>query len=234
MFNIDKKDAYRLVDILDHDRKSKVDERALYQDRIGCVAKNLRKRENFTKNAYCLQMDFVQDAEGNFINRHLQTSTVNDIVLTEDTIEIHTKNSIYVLKLEEVMEPEPLDEEHLIELYLSDDYEHFCKGYYYDSERQPHALTAQVHVGTLVDSCLLYPADDQTDDVCRFFLHEHSIEFYKALYGYPKYKERMLLHNCGKTALMVTFQSYDAIWTILPGETKTIVPYCADGADEEE
>ena len=41
----------------------------------------------------------------------------------------------------------------------------------------------------------------------------------------------MLIHNTGVIPLRIDFTGFRARWTILPGESRSITPFCADGAD---
>lgn len=234
MLYLNETNAYRLVDVLNHERKSKVDERGLYKKCIGCVTNDFQTRKNLSRDGYYFQIDFIEDAEGNFINRHLQTSAVSNIEMNHDIVEIHTKTSIYILKAVEVTEPELLDEKNLIELYISDDYEKFCRGFHYDAQGHSHELANYVHVGTFTDSCLIYKIYEPNSVVCSFFPHQYSIEFYRTIHDDNRYFPRFLIHNTGKSYLTVTFEGLEGEWQIAPGEEEWLLPYDSKHADEEE
>ena len=88
----DKKAVYRLLDVQDHAGRSKVSGRSLYQDRIQCLATNLRLLSGLGQQF--VHMDFVQDSQGKWINRHLRTSPVTAIE-DGDVLKITTRNSVY-------------------------------------------------------------------------------------------------------------------------------------------
>lgn len=58
----DLEQVYRLVDVQDHTGRSKAESRALYRDRVGCLAKRLRICP--AGGSQIVRMDFVQDANG--------------------------------------------------------------------------------------------------------------------------------------------------------------------------
>ena len=137
----------------------------------------------------------------------------------------------------EVKEIEPLEESNLIELYLSmeEDY-HFAAGFYYDAEKQTHKLCEFVHLGMIVDSVLIgmYEQTLYGCYACRYFLRDDCIEFYDTIYFQQDYSTPMLIHNTGKSDLIIRFEAYPKKWTIKPGESKRIMPFSPDGADVEE
>lgn len=235
--NISRDAAYRLLDVTDLEGKSKADSKELYRERIGCIATGIRKSTYYSHDdVLILRMFFIQDAEGRWINRALRTSPVAEIREQGKTLEIHTQNSIYVLELTEMPVPEYQDEAELIELYLNDEDTRFCKGFYYDADKKPHELACYVHVGTFVDTCLIHLAEEEFmgDTACRYYLRSGSVEFYDTLYHQQDYSRRMLIHNTSKLPMKIKFERFKAVWTIAPGDKKYIMPYCADGADEEE
>ena len=225
--------VYRLVDVQSPDGHSKVETQPLYRERAGCIAKNLRVIPFGSGTA--VRMDFVQDAGGNWINRPLRTSPISEIS-EEDMLTIRTKNSIYILEPAELVEPEYPEDTELIELFLSEDGMRFCKGIYHDADKKLHELQCITHLGMVTDSCLIYTVDDNNLDecMCRYFPESGGVEFYNTLYNQQDYSRRLLIHNTGLQPLKIRFESYDAVWTLLPGEQRMITPYCADGADEPE
>ena len=86
MYEFDPKQTYRLVDVRDLAGNTKVQERALYRERVGCIAQNIERKE------YCvdgemvnvLEMKFVQDRDGRWICRYLRTSPVSEILEKEN------------------------------------------------------------------------------------------------------------------------------------------------------
>lgn len=236
MYEIDSTKFYRLLDVKDLDGKSKADSKALYRERVGCIATNIHKSTTYsTDDMLYLRMSFIQDADGRWIHRALRTSPVTEIREQGDMLEIHTMNSIYVFEQTTTPEPVYRDEADLIELYLNDEDTRFCKGFYYDADKKPHELACYVHVGTFVDTCLIHLAEEEFmgDTACRYYLRSGSVEFYDTLYHQQDYSRRMLIHNTSKHPMKIKFERFSSVWTIAPGGEKYIVPYCAEGADEE-
>ena len=226
--------TYRLIDVLDHEGNSKVHTKELYKERVGCIAQNLRKGSFWgsADGEYVVRMDFVQDAEGNWILKGLRTSPVSDIREVDGRLEIHTMYSVYILEEAQLKEPVFLDEEDVIELYLSTEGYQFAKGFYYDGQRQPHPLASTVHLGMFKDSVLIHKADDPMGEfVCRYFPKGSNVTFYDTIYGQQDYETPMVIHNTGDIPLRIEFEGFRATWTIPPGESKRIQPFCADGAN---
>ena len=237
MFEFDTRKAYRLLDVRDLEGQSKADSKELYRERVGCIATGIRKSTYYSHDdVLILRMFFVQDAEGRWINRALRTSPVTEIREQGEILEIQTQNSVYVLEQTKMPEPEYRDEAELIELYLNDEDTRFCKGFYYDADKKPHELACYVHVGTFVDTCLIHLAEEEFmgATACRYYLRYGSVEFYDTLYHQQDYSRPMLIHNTSLHPMRIKFEGFPAVWTIAPGSEKYIMPYCADGADEEE
>lgn len=224
MSEIYKNKCFRLADVLTSDRTSKTQTKALYQERVGCLTKNIHRGHTYDSGQYQMHMTFIQDGAGNWINRGLRTSPVSKIVETEHSLEIHTMNSIYVFEKAVMSGPEYLDVADTIELYLNDEENHFCKGIYYDADKIPHELECIVHLGTFQDTCILCVEGNVTQSVCRYFPRFSSIQFYNSLPRQDSYLQPIVIHNIGETSLRVTFQGSDAEWTIQPGDTETIIP----------
>ena len=161
--------AYRLIDVRDHLGNSKVESRDLYMERVGSITKHIKcSTTHFNGETYhIIQMDFVQDKEGHCIYKHLRTSPVQEINEVLDHIEIKTLNSVYVLEPAQLPLMKYQDTSELIELYLSDEDSRFVRGVYYDGDRQPHDLGSFVHVGMVVDSCLVHIS---CDFVCGYII----------------------------------------------------------------
>lgn len=235
--NISTDAAYRLLDVTDLKGKSKADSKELYRERVGCIATGIRKSTYYSHDdVLILRMFFIQDAEGRWINRALRTSPVTEIRERGEILEIQTQNSVYILELTEMPVTEYQDEAELIELYLNDEDTRFCKGFYYDADKKPHELYCDVHVGTFTDTCLIRLVEDEfmRATVCRYYLQYGSVEFYNTLYKQQDYSRRMLIHNTSRHPMPVKFEGFPAVWTIEPGEKKYIMPYCTEGADEED
>lgn len=235
LYDLDPESTWRLVAIEDHEGNSKVHTRNFYEERMNCIAKNLRYGEQNAYGECRLYMDFIQNPEGKWINKHLNTSSVSEIMREGERLTISTRNSVYILQKEEIQEPDYQDAAELIELYFDDSYEHFCRGTYYDEEKKPHDLVGYTHSGMFTDTYLIGMEEDAMfgEYMCRYYLGSERIEFYDTLYNQQDYSTRMLIHNTGNTPLQIQFESYHAAWTIQPGESKSIMPFRADGADKE-
>lgn len=239
-YEFDREKAYKLVAILDKEGKGKANTKSFYADRLNCIAVNLRYDKNpvhGTTDEFRMKMTFVQKEDGMPVQRKLHTSVVDFVEETERSLKIHTKNSIYVMEEARIIEIEPLDEANLIELYLSlmED-NHFAAGFYYDANRKPHELVEYVHVGMFTDSVLIGTYEEVMYDeyVCRYYWRDTCIEFYDTIYGQQDYSTPMLIHNTGKSDLIIRFEAYPKLWTIKPGESKKIVPFSPVGADGEK
>ena len=216
--------CYRLIDVLTSDRTSKTENRTLYQERVGCLTKNIHCGHTYDGGQYRMHMTFIQDGAGNWINRSLRTSLVSKIAETKRGLEIHTMNSIYVFEEAELREPKFLDAADTIELYLNDEENRFCKGFYYDTDKTPHELECVIHLGTFQDSCILCLDGNLMQSVCRYFPRFSSIQFYNSLPRQDSYRQPIVIHNIGDTSLRVTFQGSEEEWKIQPGDTETIIP----------
>lgn len=216
--------CYRLVDVLTSDRTSKVEAQTLYQERLGCLTKNILRRPIYDGGQSRMHMTFIQDAAGNWINKGLRTSPVSKIVETEHGLEIYTTNSIFLFEKADLREPEYLDAADTIELYLNDEKNHFCKGIYYDTDKVPCELECIVHLGTFQDSCILCVGGNVMQSVCRYFPRLDSIQFYNSFPQQDPYRQPIVIHNTGKTSLHVTFQGNNRKWTIRSQNTETIFP----------
>lgn len=223
---LDKNAVYRLLDVLDHQGHSRVESRKLYRDRVGCLAHDLHRDGN------TLRMTFVRDPAGNLIKRHLHTSTVVGLEEQRGLLVVKTLNSMYLL---EPVEPQVLAENpdvfpaallgepyegELIELYLMEEGDHFCKGIYWDAHRAAHSLELLRHVGMVVDSCLLRdPCGEPERFYCRYYLElPEKVEFYDTLYGQQDYSIPILIHNCGTIPLHILLAIYGEVGTVDPGK----------------
>ena len=228
MPQIDTIAYYRLTGVLDHDGNSKVCTRELYMDRIHCIATNVQTE---VRGIYTVaHLDFVYDKNNVPINRHLRTSPLTELQISETGLRIHTRNSVYVLERVDPPEMTYQDTADLIELYLNNEEYNFAAGYYYDAEKKPHKLDRSIHVGTVVDSCLIC---FDGGIVCRYFPSMYGVVFYNTIYKQQDYSRPILIHNVGQEPLRIQFEGFPAAWTILPGQEKTIRPYCEEGADEK-
>lgn len=223
---LDRKAAYRLTDVQDHRGRSRVESRKLYRDRVGCLATDLHW------DGPTLRMVFVRDAGGNFIKRPLHTSTVLGIEETAGRLAVKTLNSVYLLEpvgpdalveppdLFPAILPDGTQTEELIELYLSEENDHLCKGLYWDKAGVAHPLTTRIHLGMVVDSCLLYAADEKEERYfARYYLQaDDEIQFYDTLYGQQDYSVPLLIHNCGTVPLTISREWYGQVGTVAPGD----------------
>ena len=66
MYEFDPKQTYRLVDVRDLAGNTKVQERTLYRERVGCIAQNIERKEYCVdgETVNVLEMKFVQDRDG--------------------------------------------------------------------------------------------------------------------------------------------------------------------------
>lgn len=226
---LDRNAAYRLTDVQDHQGNSRVESRKLYRDRVGCLATDLHWE------GQTLRMVFVQDGAGNWIKRRLHTSTVLGIEEKDGCLAVKTLNSVYLL--EPAALPEDLPEEYpaasleegdtgeLIELYLSEEGNHFCKGTYWDREGTAHPLAASMHLGMVVDSCLIGDAECMERFYCRYYVQgPRDIEFYDTLYGQQEYVIPLLIHNCGTIPLEIRFEFGGPEGKVLPGSQLLLRP----------
>ena len=228
MRDIDSNAYYRLTDIQDHAGNSKVSTRELYTTRINCIATNVRTE---VRGIYTVaHMDFVYDKNNVPINRPLRTSPISELLVDEEQLNIRTQNSLYIFRRVTPPEVTYQDVADLIELYLTDQEYNFAVGYYYDEEKKPHKLDCFIHVGMITDSCLIR---FEGGTVCRYFPGMDGVTFYNTLYKQQDYSRPILIHNVGRDALRVKFENFNAVWTLLPGQQKTIQPYCREGADNE-
>ncbi len=236
-FEFEKDAIYQLISVTDKAGKNKAVDGSFYEERINCIATNFHYDDCPSHGRfYRLHMDFVQKENGDWVKRHLHTSTVREVEENEFGLIIYTSYSIYTFKKAVLKEAVYQDAANLIELYMSmeDDF-YFGKGFYYDKNKQPHELKKWVHLGMFQDSVLIYPktSDPSMGTVCRYFPYHSLIEFYDTLYHQQEYKTPMLIHNTGNDNLPVKFQEDSRTWTIKPGEAKYIIPYNPKGADSE-
>lgn len=236
---LDKNSVYRLLDVLDHQGHSRVESRKLYRDRVGCLATDLHRDGN------TLRMTFVRDPAGNLIKRYLHTSTVVSLEERSGLLVIKTLNSVYTLEpveaqvlaevpdvFPEVILGKPYEGE-LIELYLMEDNDHFCKGIYWDAHRAAHSLELLRHMGMLVDSCLLRdPCGEPERFYCRYYLQlPGEVEFYDTLYGQQDYSIPILIHNCGTIPLNILLAGYGRVGTVDPGRAALFRLDCSGKAE---
>ena len=232
MLQLDPKKVYKLVAVTDKNGTDKVNSRSLYKERINCLATNLRYDEKIFKDKTTetiLCVDFIQDEEGKWINRHLNTSPVYKVVEVENGIDICTLNSIYTFIEAEMIPPVYQDEANLIELYLSRERDdRFIKGFYYDEDKVPHELAAGVHLGMFVDSVLMrfVAEEDQIKYLgsyaCRYFIRYSGIEFYDTIYGQQAYPIDILIHNVGNYDMEVKVEFLPEEWVVPVGESKRL------------
>lgn len=222
MTNLNHK-YYRLIAVTDREGKDKSNSNDLYSERIGCIGRNIHY--DFDNRVF---VDFIEDADGKPILRGLHTSVVEDLTETEEKLTITTMNTVYTLEAAELAPAVYLEETNLIELYLSERSHHFVKGVYYDEKGTPHNLDVLLHLGMLTDTALVSfeePDLQGENFVCRYYVrHGSNIEFYDTLYHQQEYKTPMLIHNVGDVPLCISFEMFDAQWTIAPRESERITP----------
>lgn len=218
--------AYRLISVTNHDGSEKNQE--FYKRYIHAVAIKLRYDDYPTDEKLCrMKMNFVLNAEDQWMFGTLHTSRVWKVVETEHGIQIFTGNSIYTLEKTVLKQPEFLDAAVLIELYFSlSEPLIFCKGVYYDEKKRPHELTADKHLGLFMDTVLVRFSENAEfgEYLCRYYLQRPTIEFYDTLYHQQEYDIPLFIHNVGKEELQIEFEGDIRIWPIKPGESKMIFP----------
>ena len=226
MFEFAEGHYYRLTDVRDLSGRSKAHMNDLYRSRVGCLTPYIRMRPYGSDvDGLCLYVWFMQDAEGNFVNRHLRTSLISEVVEHDDgTVEVITSNSIYVFEPASPLEPEYREATNLLELWLGSGDYLFDKGVHYDADSTPHLLTNSIHLGTFQDSCLICYEDCPSITVARYFPRARGIEWYDTLYRQQDYSTPMLIHNTGKEPMTVEFQFGGEEHRIAPGGELLIHP----------
>lgn len=224
MFEFVEGKHYQLVDVRDLFGRSKAHMSELYSARVGCITPYIRMRPYDSKvDGLCLYVYFNQDADGNFVNRHLRTSEISEIIEGEE-IEVITANSIYVFKPAEPKEPEYREASNLIELWLGTGDYLFDKGIHYDADGAPHLLTNSIHLGNIQDSFLICHRDNPSITVARYFSGFQGIEFYDTIYGQQDYSMPILVHNTADYELSIRFQFAKIEYRVESGREKLIQP----------
>lgn len=224
MFEFVEGKHYQLVDVRDLFGRSKVHMSELYSARVGCITPYIRMRPYDSKvDGLCLYVYFNQDADGNFVNRHLRTSEISEIIEGEE-IEVITANSIYVFKPAAPKEPEYREASNLIELWLGTGDYLFDKGIHYDADGAPHLLTNSIHLGNIQDSFLICHRDNPSITVARYFSGFQGIEFYDTIYGQQDYFMPILVHNTADYELSIRFQFAKIEYRVESGREKLIQP----------
>lgn len=226
MFEFAEGKYYRLTDVRDLFGRSKAHMDGLYSSRVGCLTSYIRLCPYSSDvEGLCMYVHFRQDSDGNFINRHLRTSLVSEVIEHDSgTVEVITNNSIYVFELAAPLEPEYREATNLLELWLGTGDYMFDKGVHYDTDGVPHLLTNSIHLGTVRDSCLISYQDSLSTTACRYFPHYQRVEFYDTIYGQQDYTVPMLVHNTSGASLTVEFQFGGVEQTIEPGGKLLIHP----------
>ena len=235
LYAFDPDQAYQLTKVTNADGLAKTSRLDFYNYYMGCRAVRLHFDAQPTyENKHRFWMHFVQDENGNWIQRNLHTSIVYKIIETDVELEVHTHNSIYHLVKTELKETEYQDEAELIELYLSmDDEDNFCKGFYYDSDKRVYELLPCIHVGMFADTALIGIKEDNGSmtGLCRYYIEPDKVEFYDTACNQQGNRIPMLIHNNGSENLKISFQFMDLTWTIKSGESRKIIPYRPEGSD---
>lgn len=220
-FNFNPEQAYRLVAVKTKQGSDKKE--PLYLERLNCIANRLYYDEEPVyghEHLYRMRMQFVENENGQPIRRSIHTSVVLDVKETDHGgLKIYTWNSVYILEKAELKEIVYQDAADLIELYLSLEEEYyFARGFYYDKDKKPHELVADVHIGMFTDTVLMRPQEDTqySQYLCRYYYNYFNVEFYSA----PRLP--MLIHNVGTSPLEIKFEHRSQRWTIQPEEKKLI------------
>ncbi len=228
-FDFDKLQAYRLIDVTDKNGISKIENNSLYLRVKNCIVTNIFYDSiPSLDGAYRLNLNFIQDEDGNWINRGIHTSPVLKVEETKKGIEIHTQNSIYVFEKTTINETEKCTHKSIIELFLSLDEDYnFAKGFYWDDFGEPQEMDFNIHVGMFVDTVLIgLPQECAFGEfLCRYFYKATKIEFYDTLYRQQEYSKPLLINNLSKDkALPISFEFCEQNWIIPPSQTMKIIP----------
>ena len=226
MFEFAEGKYYQLTDVRDLFGRSKAHTRDLYSTRVSCITRHIRLCPYSSDvEGLCLHAHFIQDANGNFVNKNLRTSLISEIVEADDGgIEVITANSIYVFEPATLMEPEFREATNLIELWLGSGDHRFDKGVHYDADGNPHILQLSIHLGAVRDSFLICHMDNPSVTIARYFSGYQGIEFYDTIYGQQDYAVPMRIHNTADYELSVRFQFAKIEHRIEPGRELLIHP----------
>ena len=208
---------YTLIAITDKEGNDKSQSKALYMERMNCLATNMRM-DKFNR----VYVDFIQSAEGKPILRHLHTSKLERVEETENGIILHTRFSRYVFEEAKAPKETFADAAGLLELYLTNEGNKFVKGFYYDKDKNPHKLHLDLHIGTFTDTALIHDPDAPFKDYyCRYYIDPgNTIEFYRM----KDWNIPMLIHNVSEKELIIKCEVFSGTHTIKAGENKTITP----------
>lgn len=113
--------------------------------------------------------------------------------------------------------------ESLVELYFDDNYEHFCRGVYYDQECVAHSLVGEFRMGMFTDTYSIFYGEKerQKRPLLRYYMGADYVEFYESNFADPE-STRIIIHNIGEQELKVAFQYGEVLWKLEPGEQKEI------------
>lgn len=111
--------------------------------------------------------------------------------------------------------------ESLVELYFDDNYEHFCRGVYYDQECVAHSLVGEFRMGMFTDTYSIFygEKESQKRPLLRYYMGSDYVEFYESCFP-EECSVKILVSNIGKKPLKVAFQYGDILWELQPGERK--------------
>lgn len=231
-FKFDPEQAYRLVAVKHLQGGDKKE--GFYAERLNCIASQLHYDEEpvyGSDHLFRMRMHFVENKNGQPINRDIHTSVVLDVKETDNGgLKIYTRNSVYILEKAVLKEITYQDAAELVELYLSlEENYHFAKGFYYDDDKKPHELEYEIHLGMFTDTVLIGTHEDTqlTRYLCRYYYNNSNVEFYSA----PRIP--MLIHNVGTSPLEIKFEHRPQRWTIQPGKSKQIMYYGKGGAESD-
>ncbi len=221
---------YKLIDILNYNLVSKVESKPMYKGIINCTTKSFRER-NFGNNhsgedKFAIRIDFAFNARGEWTNKNIRTSMVSQIIETDNLLKIYTANSIYIFETTEKPVPVYQDSAQLIELFINDEMNRFCKGFYYDENKEPHMLDCFTNY-EMNETCghvHIWENNRISETVCRFYIHEKGIEFYDTLYHQQDYSKKMLIHNTADNPITISFQFSDVSYVIAPGGSIEFMP----------
>lgn len=226
---------YQLVEILDHQGRSKLEVDREVQEKyrrwIGCYTKSMRLNTPYGYEGFeCLYVQFEQDSRGVHTSQRLRTSPIQNIETAGDGIRFITTNSVYIFKKAQFIEPPIRSKEdiegdaNLLELWFGQGPYLFDKGIHYGSDLHAHMLTTYCHSGTMRDSYIISHWDSPSHAVARYFMSHSSIKFYDTLYRQQDYPCAIMIHNTSDWPLTIKFQFSDDQWIIEPHNQKLIQP----------
>lgn len=235
-FTFDERKAYKFISVKGNFGQD-LSEHNFFRNILNCIAVNFRweeKNSDFYFPGIC--MTFVQKSDGTWIRRPLHVGGVSRIFETESVLEIYTNTAVYVFEAAFLREPTFLDEASVLELYMSfNEVSCFGKGYFYDALKNPHELYKYELCGKNPGPVFLqYEEGSILHCSCTYQVITKGVEFHVTPHREQNSFMPMVIHNTGDYPILIWFHRGSKTWTILPGETKRIIPFDPYGASIEE